>query len=67
MSTSVHADATPGPSSGAPPEPTTASDRSSRRSRLEEALLPPLVALLLGALAVVAHEVARARQEPASS
>ena len=47
MSTTVREDATPGPTSGAAPEPTAASDRSSTRSRLEEALLPPLVALLL--------------------
>jgi general nucleoside transport system permease protein len=47
MSTSVSADAAPGPTSGSTPEPRAASERTSRRSRLEEALLPPLVALLL--------------------
>ena len=47
MSTSVRTDATPGPTSGSSPEATTTSNRTSLRSRLEEALLPPLVALLL--------------------
>jgi general nucleoside transport system permease protein len=37
----------PGPTSGAPVAPTAASQRRSLRSRVEEALLPPLVALLL--------------------
>lgn len=39
--------ATPGPSSGASSDPGAASLRHSRRARLEEAILPPLVALLL--------------------
>jgi ABC-type uncharacterized transport system permease subunit len=37
----------PGPTSGSTAEPTAASYRRSLRSRVEEALLPPLVALLL--------------------
>ncbi|HYD53092.1 MAG TPA: ABC transporter permease [Gemmatimonadaceae bacterium] len=47
MSTSVRTDATPGPTSGASPESGAASHRASTRSRLEEALLPPVVALLV--------------------
>jgi ABC-type uncharacterized transport system permease subunit len=39
--------ATPGPTSGTSAVPTSASQRRSLRSHVEEALLPPLVALLL--------------------
>ena len=39
--------ATPGPNSGSSGDPGAASLRHSRRARLEEAILPPLVALLL--------------------
>ena len=38
---------TPGPTSGSSADPGAASLRHSRRARLEEALLPPLVAVLL--------------------
>jgi general nucleoside transport system permease protein len=41
------ATATPGPTSGTSAAPTPVSQRRSLRSRVEEALLPPLVALLL--------------------
>ena len=47
MTAGVTTDATPGPTSGAAPEPGPASARASRRARIEEALLPPLVALLI--------------------
>jgi len=43
----VTTDATPGAPSGTAPEPGPASARASRRARIEEALLPPLVALLI--------------------
>jgi ABC-type uncharacterized transport system permease subunit len=43
----VTAAATPGPTSGTNATPTPVSQRRSPRSRVEEALLPPLVALLL--------------------
>ena len=39
--------ASPGPTSGASPEPGATSLRHSRRAKLEEAILPPFVALLL--------------------
>lgn len=39
--------ATPGPASGTSPDAGAASMRHSRRARLEEAVLPPLVAILL--------------------
>ena len=39
--------ATPGPTSGTSPESGPASMRHSRRTKLEEAILPPLVAVLL--------------------
>ncbi|MBA3890549.1 MAG: ABC transporter permease, partial [Gemmatimonadaceae bacterium] len=39
--------ATPGPDSGSSSDPGAASLRHSRRARIEEAVLPPLVALLL--------------------
>ena len=48
------ATAAPGPTSGTAAAPTAVSQRRSLRSRAEEALVPPLVALLL---AVVVGDV----------